>query len=422
MQKDIGTWLDSLENVSGQRGCVKSIRGDGILAVDFGHFCLATSTEKKDHRLRYVNPKVVKRLSQGKYINIFILFICYKLTIGMMVDDYSTHDIDGQIMNADDVVRLFSDRETVAQSQSRFGKYDINMDQLLGQPGVLKYFDHKCDPVVVFAGQEWLIDAQALRKIISGNHYSVCGDHFVVRTNWSYCNSGFCSVSVECGDGVTADTGSHVVLSANKSTFKHYQSSELYGGWNERMVTVLGKEGTITAIGCHCYVVTSRPDCFVTLRVGNVELDVNPKLLTVVYNEDNTLTKLPRNVTSVESPKQANKGTTEEEKTITMHPELNGNLELNGTTESSADDPVDKIILRRNSGKLVLNLEGVTDMDKDDGVYTGGSSPLSAVLSESSDDSRVSSVMSQLQRKSYLRTSDLQISRSNQCQNDGRSY
>ncbi|GAV06250.1 hypothetical protein RvY_16270 [Ramazzottius varieornatus] len=352
LQKDIGGWLDSLENVSGQRGIVRSISQDGVLAVDFGYFRLVTSDN--DNRLRYVNPKVVKRLSQ---------------------DDYNTHDIDGTMMSAGDVVRLFSDRETVAQCQSRFGDYDSNMDQLLGQPGVLKYYDHKCDPVVVIAGQEWLIDAQALRKV----------------------------TTVECADGKLAQVGSRLDLSSNKSTFKHLQSSEVYGGWNEKMVTVLGKEGVVTHIGCSCYVITARPDCFLTVRVGHVEMDVNPKLLTVTSDDDKTLIRLPQNGVGVHShrdqPQYRDLG-----QKGSSHPESDQKSwpTYDSFSQSGEEDAVDKRISRQNSGKPVLNLQNGSDAENDGEINSTVKLPLATSLSVSSEDSKVSSVMSQLQ--SYAKT------------------
>lgn len=131
------------------------------------------------------------------------------------------------------------------------------------------------------------------------------------------------------------------------------------------MVTVLGKEGVVTDIGCSCYVITARPDCFLTVRVGHVEMDVNPKLLTVISDDDNTLTRLPQNGVGVLSHRDQplyrdvnQKGNSHSESEQKSWPNHDSFSQSRGE-----EDAVQKRISRQNSGKLVLNLENGSDAE-----------------------------------------------------------
>ena len=64
LQKNVGKWVDGLDNVIGPTALalVRGIDLDGVLALDFSYF------GSPQTKLRFVNPKAVDRLSQGRSI------------------------------------------------------------------------------------------------------------------------------------------------------------------------------------------------------------------------------------------------------------------------------------------------------------------------------------------------------------------
>ncbi|OQV22996.1 putative Mitogen-activated protein kinase kinase kinase 10 [Hypsibius exemplaris] len=224
LQKGIGKHIDSLDNVSGQRGLVTFIDMEGVLTVDFGYF---GSAHKK---YRHINPKAVDRLSQ---------------------DDYVGVDAEEVPIQAGDAVRLINDEVILGGLVYESSSGDIS--RFAGHAAVLKFYDNECHPVVYLAGSSWTVDTRVLSKITMVHDIN--------------------SQAVHVGDTVE--------IAISKAVVDRHQTLS-YGGCPPEILRNLGKSAIVTHIGCECFLAGQTPDCTITVKTAKDLLVLNPKVVKLL--------------------------------------------------------------------------------------------------------------------------------------------